>query len=314
LKILFHDEGSPWLRERFAELAAHHLYIDCVAASDDARLAALLPEADVIWHALRYLGADDMALGPKLRLIQKIGVGVNTIDLEAARARGIAVCNMPGSNAQAVAEMTLLLMLACLRRLPLLDRAVREGGGWHLDSAVRDTFGELSGRTVGLVGFGGIPRVLAPALAALGVEVIYTATAPKADAGARFVPLDELLHESDIVSLHVPLTEATAGMIGVAQIGQMKRGAILINTARGGLVDQAALVAALRLGQLSAAGLDVFAEEPIAADAPLLALDNVVLTPHLGWLSRGTLIRSLAIAAENCRRLAAGEPLLHRVV
>ena len=314
MKIIYHSEITPWLRERFAALAGQGLTVEAVDATDDVRFRAALPTAQVIWHALRPLGEADMAAGPNLRLIHKIGVGVNTIDLEAARRHGIAVCNMPGSNAQAMAEMTLLLMLACLRRLPLLDRATREGHGWRLGPDIRDAMGEVSGRTVGLVGFGTIPRTLAPALVALGAALIYTATAPKDVGAARFVSLDALLREADIVSLHVPETDATVGMIGEAQLSRMKRGAILINTARGRLVDERALVEALRSGRLAAAGLDVFAGEPVVPDNPLLQMDNVVVTPHLGWLSRGTLERSFEIAAENCRRLAAGEALLHRVV
>jgi len=314
LKVIYHSEVTPWLRERFAALAGQGLTVEAIDAPDDAGFRAALPAAEVIWHALRPLGEADMAAGPNLRLIQKIGVGVNTIDLEAARRHGIAVCNMPGSNARAMAEMTLLLMLASLRRLPLLDRATREGSGWRLRPDIRDAMGELCGLTVGLVGFGTIPRALAPALTALGAGLIYTATAPKSDAAGRFVSLDDLLRGADIVSLHVPQTDATAGMIGPAQLARMKRGAILVNTARGGLVDEPALIEALRSGRLAAAGLDVFAEEPVRPDNPLLHMDNVVVTPHLGWLSRGTLSRSLGIAAENCRRLAAGEALLHRVV
>jgi phosphoglycerate dehydrogenase-like enzyme len=314
MKVLLHEVAGPKLQRLLKTLVAHGLEVDWVAPADEATYAALLPETEVIWHGLRRIGADDVARGRKLRLIQKIGVGVDTIDLAAAKARGIAVCNMPFANARAVAEMTLLLMLACLRRLPVLDRATREGRGWRLEPAFRETFGELGGRTVGLVGFGAIPQLLAPALSALGADLIYTATAAKPGVPARFMSLDELLSQADIVSLHVPHTPQTAGMMSAARIASMKPGAILVNTARGGLVDQTALVDALRSDRLGAAGLDVFADEPIAANDPLLGLDNVVLTPHLGWLSGGTLDRSFKIAVENCRRLAAGENLLHRVV
>jgi phosphoglycerate dehydrogenase-like enzyme len=313
MKILFHEIAGPALQRQFRDMAALGLEVEWAAPDDEAKFGTLLPELEVIWHALRWVSAEDMARGKKLRLIQKIGVGVNTIDLEAAKARGIAACNMPGSNARAVAEMTLLLMLACLRRLPTLDRATREGRGWQLDPVFRETMGELGGRIVGLVGFGAVPQILAPVLTALGAEVIYTATAKK-DAAAQFMSLGELLAKADIVSLHVPQTPQTTGMIGAAQIARMKPGAILINTARGGLVDQAALITALRSGHLATAGLDVFADEPIPAGDALLGLDNVVLTPHLGYLSGGTLSRSFKIAVENCRRLTAGEPLLHRVV
>lgn len=312
MKVLLHYGAGPAWRRELAALAAQGLDVDCCDELDDARFHALLPAAEVLWHVLRPLSADDVARGAKLRLIQKIGIGVNTIALDAAKARGIAVCNMPGTNSRAVAEMALLLMLACLRRLPLLDRATRAGRGWTLAPDLQDGYGELAGRTVGLVGYGAVPQLLAPVLRAMGATVIYTATAPKADDG--FCTLDALLAAADIVSLHVPLTPATERMIGTAQLARMRPGAILVNTARGGLVDHAALAAALQSGQLGAAGLDVFAVEPAGADDPLLALDNVVVTPHLAWLTTGTLARSLTVAVENCRRLAAGEALLHRVV
>ena len=313
MKILLHYDAGPAWRRKVASLVDRGLHVKCCAESDDVRFDALLPEADVVWHLLRPLSAADIAKARKLRLIQKIGVGVNTIDLKAARERSIAVCNMPGSNSHAVAELTLLLMLACLRRLPLLDRMTREGRGWRLDSSLQDTFGELGGRTVGFVGYGSIPQILTPALLALGANVIYTATAPKAIDGVGFRSLPDLLAEADIVSLHTPLTASTAKLMDRERLAIMQPGAILINTARGGLVDQSALIDALRSGQLSAAGLDVFATEPVVDD-PLLGLDNVVVLPHLAWLTVNTLQRSLDIAVDNCRRLAAGETLLNRVV
>ena len=314
MKVLLHYGAGPAWRRDVAALKAQGLDVDCCDELDNERFYALLPGAEVLWHALRPVSADDIAKAPKLRLIQKIGVGVNTIALDAARARGIAVCNMPGSNAQAVAEMTLLLMLACLRRLPMLDRAIRAGQGWKIDPAMQDNYGELKGRTVGLVGFGSIPQSLAPALRALGAEVIYTATGPKAGHEAAHRSLPDLLRTADIVSLHIPLTPATTALLGAKEFAAMKPGAILVNTARGGLVDQKALYEALVNGPLGSAGLDVFVTEPVAADEPLLNLDNVVLAPHLAWLTMGTLSRSLAIAVENCRRLKAGEELQHRVV
>ncbi len=268
----------------------------------------------MLWHVLKPVTAVMLEAAPRLRLVQKIGVGVNTIDLEAARARGVAVCNLPGSNARAVAELTLALMLAALRRLPLFDAAMRTGSGFALDPAMQDGLGELGGRTVGLVGYGAIPRMLAPVLAALGCRVIYTARAPRSDAVGAFRTLDMLLAEADVVSLHLPLTAETERLIDAAALARMRPGGVLVNTARGGLVDQRALMRALRDGHLAAAGLDVFAEEPPDAADPLLSLPNVVLTPHVGWVTTGTFERSFALAAENCRRLAVGEGLLHRVV
>jgi phosphoglycerate dehydrogenase-like enzyme len=251
--------------------------------------------------------AAQLSQAPRLRLVQKIGSGVNTIAVDACRARGIAVCNLPGPNSRAVAEMTLLLMLACLRRLRALDAAVRRSGGWTQATALQDGFGELGGRTVGLVGYGAVPRLLAPMLEALGASLLYCSR------GARNVDLDALLARADVVSLHVPLTPETDGLIDAARLARMKPGAILINTARGALVDEDALVEALRTGRLAAAGLDVFREEPVRPDHPLLALPNVVAAPHLAWLTRETLERSLAAALDNVRRLRDGAALLNRV-
>ena len=314
MRILLHYAAGPAWQRDLASLGSRGLEIDWCDESDDRRFYTLLPDAEVLWHALRPLSAGDIAKATRLRLIQKIGVGVNTIDLDAAKARGIAVCNMPGTNTRAVAEMTLLLILACLRRLPLVDRAIREGRGWQLGSELQESYGELAGRTVGLVGYGAVGQTLAPGLAALAAKVLYTDIAPNPAEPGAFRTLDDLLKEADIISLHVPLTPETAKLIDRRRLESMLPGAILINTARGGLVDQPALIEALQSGRLGAAGLDVFHPEPVDADEPLLKLDNVVLTPHLAWLTTGTWRRSLEVAVENCRRLSAAETLLHRVV
>ena len=310
MKVLFHYAAGPDLATRLASIPA--LSISICPEQDDVLLTRLLAETDVLWHVLKRCTADMITAAPQLRLIQKIGVGVNTIDLDAAQARGIAVCNLPGTNARAVAELTLALMLAVLRRLPLFDAAMRRGE-WN-DPALQDGIGELGGRTVGLVGYGAIPRILAPVLHALGCRLIYTSRSVRTDALGEWRTLDALLAEADVVSLHLPLTEQTAMLIDAAALARMKRGAVLINTARGGLVDQPALAEALANGRLGGAGLDVFVHEPHDASEPLFQLPNVVLTPHIAWLTTGTFDRSFALAAENCRRLAAGEALLHRVV
>jgi phosphoglycerate dehydrogenase-like enzyme len=309
MNVLFHYAAGPDLAARLATIPG--LNISVCAEDDAARLMRLLPETDVLWHVLKPCSAAMIAAATQLRLIQKIGVGVNTIDLEAAKARAIPVCNLPGTNARAVAELTLALMLATLRRLPRFDAALR-GGVWS-DPLMQDGLGELGGRTVGRIGYGAIPRLLAPVLAALGCRIIYTARSPKSDVLGEPRPLHELLAESDLVSLHVPLTPETEKMINAAALAKRRPGAVLINTARGGLVDQTALTRALRSGRLAAAGLDVFVEEPPAPGDSLLSLPNVVITPHIGWLTTGTFDRSIALAAENCRRIAARVEPLHRV-
>lgn len=313
MNILLHYSPSPAWQRDLANLASQNLHINWCDERDDERFYALLSQIEVLWHVLRPLTAADIDRAPKLRLIQKIGIGVNTIDLEAARARDIAVCNMPGTNSRAVAEMTILLILACLRRLPILDRAIREGCGWALGPEMQDTYGELAGKTVGLIGYGAVARMVAPILRAMGARVIYTDLQPNPGEPGAFRELPDLLREADIVSLHAPLTPATANIIDRRRLAMMRPGAILINTARGGLVDQDALVESLRSGHLSGAGLDVFASEPASAGEPLLKLDNVVVAPHVAWLTSGTWERSLKVAVENCRRLSMGHSLIHRV-
>jgi phosphoglycerate dehydrogenase-like enzyme len=314
MKIVYHYDASPEVLRRFEALAADGLHVTACSESDDALFAGLMTGAEVLWHMLKPVTAAVIAAAPNLRFIQKIGVGVNTIDLDAARARGIRVANMPGTNSRAVAEMSLALMLAALRRLPAFDAAMRRGTGWSWPPEIQDQAGEIAGRTVGLVGYGAVPRYLAPALKAMCAEVLYWATAPKDDAVAQWRDLPDLLAQSDVVSLHLPLTTETDRLLDARAIARMKPGAVLVNTARGGLVDEPALVKALTEGRLRAAGLDVFAVEPVEPGNPLLALDNVVLAPHVAWLSQETIRRSLAVAVDNTRRLARGEALLHQVV
>jgi phosphoglycerate dehydrogenase-like enzyme len=310
MNVIFHASAGPDLAERLRRLPGLSI---TVCAEDDAdTLFRVLPECDVLWHVLQPCTAPMIAAAHRLKLIQKIGVGVNTIDLDAAKQRGIPVCNLPGTNARAVAELTLGLMLSVLRRIPRFDQAMR-AGVWT-DVALQDGIGELAGRTVGLVGFGAIPRILAPILGAFGCTVIYHARSAADDPVATHRLFEQLLREADIVSLHLPLVPETSRIINAMSLAAMKRGAILINTGRGGLVDQPALVEALRSGHLGGAGLDVFETEPPVANEALLSLPNVVLTPHVGWLTTGTFDRSFALAAENCRRIAGGAPLLHRVV
>ena len=310
MNVVYHASAGPDLAARLARLEG--LGISVCREDDTETLNRLLPDCDVLWHVLQPYTAGMIAAAPRLKLIQKIGAGVNTIDLAAAKQRGIPVCNLPGTNARAVAELTLGLMLSVLRRIPAFDRRLR-AGTWT-DAALQDGISELGGRAVGLIGFGAIPKILAPMLAAMGCTVVYSARNPVADAIAGYLPLVRLLAEADIVSLHLPLTPETRRMVDAAALSRMKPGAILINTARGGLVDQPALIQALESGRLAGAGLDVFDTEPVAAGDRLLALPNVVVTPHIGWLTTGTFDRSFALAAENCRRAAEGAALLHRVV
>lgn len=309
MKAVLPYDASPAVRR---VIAGAGLKIAVVGERDSAGLKRELADAQVLLHVLAPVTAAIMDAGPSLKLVQKIGVGVDAIDREHAKRTGIAVCNMPGTNTVAVAELALGLMLACLRRVVPIDVALRAGNGWPAAEAHLDAAGEIDGACVGLVGYGAVARRLAGVLRAMGAHVI--AHSPRArEADVELVPLDELLSRSDIISLHVPLVPETRNLIDAGRIARMKRGVVIVNTARGPLVDETALVAALREGHVAAAGLDVFAEEPARTDNPLFGLPNVVVTPHIAWMTAGTWKRSMAVVVENCRRLAAGETLLHRV-
>jgi phosphoglycerate dehydrogenase-like enzyme len=218
---------------------------------------------------------------------------------------------MPGANAPSVAEGTVLLMLAALRRLPALDRATREGHGWPSDPQLGETVRDIGSCTIGLVGYGNVAKHVAGIVTAMGATVLHTSTGDDGLPGWR--PLSELLAGSDIVSLHLPLTADTHGLLGEAALTRMKPDAVLVNTSRGAIVDEHALVGALRDGRLAAAGLDVFGVEPVLPDNPLLGLDNVVLTPHVTWYTVDTMRRYLTEAVANCRRLRDGQQLAHVV-
>ena len=292
MKVLCgYDPGEEFAGELFAAWEGEGARVVVSPEEGDA-FEGELWDAEVLLHLLKPVTAEVLSSAPRLSLVQKIGVGVNTIDLEAARSRGVAVANMPGTNTQAVTEAALMLMLAVLRELPNFDRASRAEGGWSPGGVSRDrrnSLGELRGRTVGLVGGGAVASRLVGPLRALGARVVYADKSERPDLGIERRDLDALLEESDVVSLHVPLTAETEGLMGRSALGRMKPGSVLVNTARGGLVEEAALLQALTNGHLRAAGLDVLAEEPPPPDHPFLALDNVVLTPHVAWLTRETL-------------------------
>jgi phosphoglycerate dehydrogenase-like enzyme len=310
LRVLAHFVAGDKVHE-FLAPEIDWLDIRYCAEDDDATFYQELPEVDVVWHVLRPLSADDLAKAPRCLLVHKMGAGVNTIDVDAATRLGIAVANMPGANAPSVAEGTVLLMLAALRRLTELDRATREGRGWPSDPSLGEKVRDIGGCTVGLVGYGNIAKTVETIVTAMGARVLHTSTNDYGHPGWR--PLPDLLAGSDVVSLHLPLTEETTGLLDAAALALMKPDAVLVNTSRGPIIDESALVAALRTGGLAAAGLDVFAAEPVDPDNPLLELDNVVLTPHVTWYTADTMRRYLQHAVDNCRRLRDGGELANVV-
>ena len=269
------------------------------------RLAAS-PVSAIVLRGSRPITARVLGAAPGLKIIAKNGAGVDSVDLDEAARRGITVAVAPGANADAVAEHAIALMLALVRDLPRLDGGMRRGR-WEGTSWLGRDF---RGSVLGLVGYGSIGRSTARLASALGAQVIICGRAGT-DAGGfeRVTDLDSLLARVDILSLHCPLTEQTRGLIGRRELALLKPGALLVNTARGPIVDEAALVEALRSGHLGGAGLDTFAVEPITPDNPLLALDNVILTPHVAGVTRNAALQVATITARNVVDALAGRPL-----
>lgn len=278
-------------------------------AQEDA--AARIGDAEVVFINKVRLTDEIFAACPNLKLVSILATGYNIVDLAAAKRRGITVCNVPGYSTRAVVQMTFALLLEICQQVGLHSGAVHTGR-WQTcpDFCFWDRpLIELDGKTMGIVGYGAIGSAVGTVAQALGMKLLVTARHEKpVPEGARFVSLPELLAQSDVVSLHCPQTAENARMIDAGALAQMKDGAILINTARGGLLDEQAVADALRSGKLLAAGMDVVSAEPIRADNPLLTAPNCFLTPHIAWAPLETRRRLQAISAENLRAFLAGKP------
>lgn len=278
-------------------------------AQEDA--AARIGDAEVVFINKVRLTDEIFAACPNLKLVSILATGYNIVDLAAARRRGITVCNVPGYSTRAVVQMTFALLLEICQQVGLHSGAVHTGR-WQTcpDFCFWDRpLIELDGKTMGIVGYGAIGSAVGTVAQALGMKLLVTARHEKpVPEGARFVSLPELLAQSDVVSLHCPQTAENARMIDAGALAQMKDGAILLNTARGGLLDEQAVADALRSGKLLAAGMDVVSAEPIRADNPLLTAPNCFLTPHIAWAPLETRRRLQTISAENLRAFLAGKP------
>jgi phosphoglycerate dehydrogenase-like enzyme len=294
--------GTGWLpmvdalRERLP--ASAHVRVSDPSRSMEDEVAA----ANVILPSFARIDAAAIRAAHDLILIQQPAVGIEVVDLQAAEARGVPVCNAPGANADAVAQTALLLMLAVARRLPAARRAFEE-------RRIGVPLGvELSGKVLGVIGLGKAGSKLARAAEALGMEVVSVrSTSTRQN-------LEDLLERSDFVSLHCPLTAATQNLLGEAELSRMKKGSCVINCARGGLIDRGALEAALAAGHLGGVGLDVYWAEPWDPADPLYQRDDVVTLPHVGGSTVEVFARVADLVVENIRRVAVGEPLLHRIV
>lgn len=276
--------------------------------SDDEKGALVRDVEFLVLHPAEISG-DVLREAKTLRLCQLLTAGYDKIDLRLTGQLGIPVATNGGANAWAVAEHSVALLLAVYKRLVLCDRSVREGR-WRQAVSGFDTF-EVAGKTVGLVGAGNIGRKVARRLAGFETRTIYYDVVPapdiEKDLGARRVSLEELLREADIISLHLPLLRETRGLIGRKELAMMKPTVVLLNTSRGEIVDEEALVEALKEKRIGGAGLDVFRKEPIAADHPLLGLENVVLSPHTAGHAYEGWFRRSRFAWENIQRVAAGQ-------
>lgn len=254
------------------------------------------------------LPTEAMRRSPRLEVVSFTGIGAaNFVDLTEAARLGITVTNTPGYADNAVAEHALALLFAAARQVARLDRNLRQGEWGQSQPAL-----ELRGKTLGLIGFGGIGARLAEMARGLGIRVrAWTRNPSKERAerhGVEFVSLDKILEESDILSLHLALTPETEGFLGAEELDRVKHGAVIVNTARAELLDEAALVERLRSARIAAAGLDVYSNEPLPADHPLLELENTVLTPHVGFNTSEAIGALLDIAVDNLVRYFNGAP------
>jgi phosphoglycerate dehydrogenase-like enzyme len=276
-----------------------------------AARATLIRDADIVFVMAAPMPKELLAEAQRLRFIQKLGAGLDRIDLDFCRERGIGVARLHAGNSIPVAEHTILLMLATYRQLPQLDRRTRTGA-WSKEEA-RGTHRSLQHKTVGLVGFGAIGKEVAKRLRAFGVKILYydPIRAPadvEQNLGVTFSDIDALVREADIVSLHLPLLPQTTNIIDAKRIAAMKPNAVLINCARGGLVDETALAEALKAGRLLGAGIDAFSQEPPIGN-PLLDLDNTVVTPHLAGATLDNFANVVARSVKNAKAVLRGEPL-----
>jgi D-3-phosphoglycerate dehydrogenase len=306
-RIAIPDDAPPVLRASavWPALAARADvdYHDTLPGSED-RLIQRIAAAEVVLNirASSKFTERVFAACPRLRLISLWGTGTDHVDLAAAARHEVMVTNTPGVAAISIAEHALALLLAVARRIPQLDAATRRGE-WPRGQST-----ELHGKTCGILGLGAIGRRFARIAGGIGMRVIAWTMHPRPEPGVEFVELDDLYRASDVLSIHLRLSPATESFIGPRQFALMKPTAILINTARGAIVNEAALIDALAAGRIAGAGLDVFSAEPLPSGHPLAQLPNVVITPHCAGVTPEALEAGLRMAVENIWQFLAGRP------
>ncbi len=308
------DSPFPSLDPAKAALARVDPDLRMAKSASPEDILSVARDADAVLVTYAKLPGELLRELKHCKAIGRFGLGVDNIDLPAAKALGISVSYVPDYCMQEVSDHAMALLLALVRKIPQSNKLV-QSGRWEVPPLV--PIHRLSGRTLGLVGFGNIPRALAPKAQAFGLRVVthdpYVPADALAKAGVQGVSFDELLAMSDIVSVHAPLMPATRGLFNADVFGKMKKGALLINTARGPLVDEDALVAALDAGTLGGAALDVVTAEPLAKDSKLLGRDNVILTPHTAFYSVEALNELQTKCASDVARVLSGEPPVYPV-
>jgi D-3-phosphoglycerate dehydrogenase len=276
---------------------------------DAVQVVEAVRDADAVLVRESPVRREAIAAMTRCRAIVRYGIGVDNIDQDAARERRIYVANVPDYGAEEVSDQALALLLGVVRRIASRDRAVR-AGAWNVSR--REKMHRVAGRTLGLVGYGRIARTFERKMRGMGIERVLVYDPHAQDVGrTERVSLDELCGEADFISAHAPLTPETRHLIGAAQFARMKPTAIVVNTARGPLIDEAALVEALQARRIQGAGIDVYEHEPPRRDHPLFALDNVVLSDHTGWYSEESVNELQTKAAQEIARVFGGEPPLH---
>ena len=313
--IVVLDPITPNTADRLRRLLPAGLRLSHASQRDEAHLKAIIAEADYAISGQVAVSGAVLRAARRLKLLHKWGVGIDNFDLETARTLGLKVARTTGSNAVPVAEFTIGLIIAAMRNL--VDSSLRlSQGQWNSGNFSRPAF-LLSGKMVGLVGFGAIGRAVARLLKGFGCTVLYhqrhqVDPATEAALNARYVPLAELLTQADVVCLHCPLTPQTTGMINRAALASMKRTAVLVNVARGGIVVEGDLLWALQERVIQAAAMDVFETEPLPPDSPLIGVEGLVLTSHIAAMSADTFDKTVLQMFGNIARVARGEAIPER--
>lgn len=308
--IVVLDPIPPATAERMRALLPPGLLLTHATQRDEAHLKTIIADADYAISGQIPVPASVLRAATRLRLLHKWGVGTDNFDLDAARALGITVARTTGSNAIPVAEFTIGLMIACMRHLAEAHARLAQGE-WVGINAARPSL-QLSGKTIGIVGYGAIGQALARLLQGFGCTILTHRRNPAPDTFTTNVPLETLLAQSDVVSLHCPLTPQTAGLIDRAALERMKPTAILVNVARGGVVVEADLLQALQSRTILGAAMDVFETEPLPANSPLIGIPGLLLTPHIAALAADTFEPTIRQMFANIARIARGEPIPDR--